>query len=433
MKAYERLLKYVVVRTPSDGESTTVPSSNCQFKLANMLVKELQELGVTNAYIDDKCFVYGKIPATKGYENCPKIGFMAHMDTVSNFCDHDIVPVITENYNGEDLVLGTSGRVLKVKDFPHLPSLKGRSLITSDGTTILGVDDKAGIAEIMTAVERLMNEKISHGQICVAFTPDEEIGTGSHSFNIPAFDADFAYTLDGDREGGIEYENFNACSAKFEIQGFSVHPGSSKDTMINACLVAMEINNLLPGADTPRNTEGYEGFFHLTDMYGDVEHATLNYIVRDHNIATFEARQNTLRHIEKIMNEKLGEGTVKLTIKEEYRNMSEIIHTCMHLIENAKTAARNIGVTPIITPIRGGTDGSHLSFEGLPCPNLGTGGYAFHGPYEHTTVEGMDKATDMILELISLYANQHNVKCPIGESLSSPIGHFNNSFISYLK
>ena len=404
MKAYERLLKYVVVRTPSDEESTTVPSSDCQFELANMLVKELQELGVANAYIDDKCFVYGKIPATKGYENCPKIGFMAHMDTVSDFCDHNIVPVITENFNGEDLVLGTSGRVLKVKNFPHLPSLKGRSLITSDGNTILGVDDKAGIAEIMTAVERLVNENIPHGQICVAFTPDEEIGTGSHSFNVPEFDADFAYTLDGDCEGEIQYENFNACSAKFEIEGFSVHPGSSKDTMINACLVAMDINHLLPDADTPRNTEGYEGFFHLTDIFGDVGHATLNYIVRDHNMATYEARKNTLRHIEKIMNEKWGEGTVTLTIKEQYRNMAEIIEPCMHLIENAKKAAQNIGITPFVTPIRGGTDGSHLSFEGLPCPNLGTGGYAFHGPYEHTTIEGMDKATDMILELISLYA-----------------------------
>lgn len=404
MKAYERLLKYVVVRTPSDENSTTVPSSAYQFDLAKILLEELKELGVTDSYMDDKSFVYGKIPATEGYEDCTKIGFIAHMDTVSDYCDHDIVPVVTENYNGEDFVLGNSGRVLSVKKFPHLPSLKGRTLITTDGTTVLGADDKAGIAEIMTVVEKLINEDIPHGPIRVAFTPDEEIGTGSHSFNVPDFDAEFAYTVDGGAEGEIEYENFNACAAKFEIEGFSVHPGSSKDTMINASLVAMEINSLLPGADTPRDTEGYEGFYHLTDMSGDVTHATLNYIVRDHSGTIFEARKHTLCHIEKIMNEKWGEGTVKLTIKEQYTNMAEVISGCMHLIENAKLAAENIGITPEIMPIRGGTDGAYLSFHGLPCPNLGTGGYAFHGPYEHITAEGMDAATDMILEIVKLYA-----------------------------
>lgn len=403
MKAYERLLKYVVVRTPSDEESTSVPSSECQFDLANILVKELQELGV-EAYVDDKCFVYGKIPASKGYENCPKIGFLAHMDTVADFCDGEITPVITENYNGEDYVLGNSGRVLSVKDFPHLPTLKGRTLITSDGNTILGVDDKAGVAEIMTVVERLMAGAIPHGQICVAFTPDEEIGIGSHSFNVPDFDADLAYTLDGGCEGEIEYENFNACSASFEVEGFSVHPGSAKDTMKNASLIAMEINSMLPSAQTPRDTDGYEGFFHLLDMSGDVGQAKLNYIVRDHNADVLEARKDTLRHIEKIINAKWGEGTVKLTIKDEYRNMAEIIRTCMHLVDNAKQAIENVGITPVISPARGGTDGSYLSFHGLPCPNLGTGGYAYHGPYEHTTAEGMDLATDIIMELISLYA-----------------------------
>lgn len=404
MKAYERLLKYVVVRTPSDENSQTVPSSKCQFDLAKILLEELKELGVTDSYMDDKSFVYGKIPATEGYENCTKIGFIAHMDTVSDYCDHDIVPVVTENYDGEDYVLGTSGRVLSVKNFPHLPSLKGRTLITTDGTTVLGADDKAGIADIMTVVEMLMNENIPHVPIRVAFTPDEEIGTGSHSFNVPDFDAEFAYTVDGGAEGEIEYENFNACAAKFEIEGFSVHPGSSKDTMINASLVAMEINSLLPGADTPRDTEGYEGFYHLTDMSGDVTHAVLNYIVRDHNASLFEARKNTLRHIEKIMNEKWGEGTVKLTIKDQYTNMAEVISGCMHLIENAKQAAKNVGLTPEVMPIRGGTDGAYLSFHGLPCPNLGTGGYAFHGPYEHITAEGMDAATNMILEIVKLYA-----------------------------
>ncbi|MEE1315009.1 MAG: peptidase T [Faecalimonas sp.] len=404
MKAYERLLKYVVVRTPSNEEATTVPTTECQFELAKMLEQELKEIGVTDVTLNDKCFVYAKLPATAGCENAAKLGFLAHMDTVSDFCDGTITPVLTENYDGKDLVLGTSGRVLRVKDFPHLSSLAGRTLITSDGTTILGVDDKAGIAEIMTAIEYIIKEKIPHGQICIAFTPDEEAGTGSHSFDVPFFNADFAYTLDGDAEGEIQYENFNACSAKFEIEGFSVHPGSSKDTMINACLVAMEINDLLPGAETPRETEGFEGFYHLCDMTGDVGHATLNYIVRDHDANRFENRKNALRHIADTLNEKWGAGTVTLTIEEQYRNMSEIIQTCMHLIENAKQAAFNVGITPVVTAIRGGTDGSHLSFVGLPCPNLGTGGYAFHGPYEHTTVEGMDKATEMIVELVKLYA-----------------------------
>lgn len=404
MKACERLLKYVVVRTPSDDTSNTVPSSACQFDLAKLLLQELKELGVSDATMDEKSFVFGKIPATPGCEHCPTIGFLAHMDTVSDFCDHTPVPVITENYNGEDLVLGESGRILRVKEFPHLPSLKGRTLITTDGTTILGADDKAGIAEIMTAVERLLNNEIPHGPVHVAFTPDEEIGLGSHSFDVPRFAADFAYTLDGGCEGEIQYENFNACSAKFEIEGFSVHPGSSKDTMINASLLAMEINNLLPNAETPRDTEGYEGFFHLCEMSGDVSHASMEYIVRDHNAASFEARKNTLLHIEKIMNEKWGAGTVSLTLKDEYQNMSVIIQDVMHLIENAKQAAITCGIEPIVEPIRGGTDGSYLSFHGLPCPNLGTGGYAFHGPYEHITVEGMDLTTDMIMELIALYA-----------------------------
>lgn len=404
MKACERFLKYVVVRTPSDEESSTIPSSKCQFVLADILQKELQELGITDAYVDDKSFVYGKVPATPGYEHCTKLGFIAHMDTVSDFCDHEIVPIITEHYDGNDFPLGTSGRVLRVQDFPHLPSLRGKTLITTDGTTILGADDKAGIAEIMTALETLRTENIPHGPISIAFTPDEEIGIGSHSFNIPAFGAEFAFTVDGGREGEIEYENFNACSAKFEIEGFSVHPGSSKDTMVNASLVAMEINSLLPGAETPRDTEAYEGFYHLTNMSGDVSHATLNYIVRDHNAALFEAKKETLRHIEKIMNEKWGEGTVHLTIKDQYQNMSVVIQDCMHLIENAKLAAEKVGIAPIVVPIRGGTDGSYLSFQGLPCPNLGTGGFAAHGPYEHITAEGLDLASEMIVELIKLYA-----------------------------
>lgn len=355
MKAYERLLKYVVVRTPScDGEEEH-PSSQCQFDLARLLEKEMQELGLTDICLDEHCYLYGKLPATPGYEGKTSIGFIAHMDTVSDYCDHEIVPVITENYDGRDLPLGDSGLTLSTDIFKHLPGLAGRTLITSDGTTILGADDKAGIAEILTLIERLQTENIPHGPISVAFTPDEEIGTGASGFNVEQFGAKYGYTLDGDTEGEIQYENFNACKARFDIQGFSVHPGSSKDTMINACLVAMEINSLLPGMETPRGTEDYEGFFHLTDMSGDCAKAQLNYIVRDHDKNFFEARKNTLRLIEKNLNAKWGEGTVTLTITEQYKNMAEIIDGCMHLIDNAKKAAEAAGIEPQVIPIRGGT------------------------------------------------------------------------------
>lgn len=404
MRAYERFLTYAAIRTPSDENSTTSPSSKCQFELADLLKDEMLAIGIADAHVTEYCYVYGTIPATPGLESKPKIGFIAHMDTVSDYCDHDIKPIVHENYDGGDLALGTSGRMLSVKDFPHLPSLKGRTLITTDGTTVLGADDKAGIAEIMTMAERLIKENIPHGTICIAFTPDEEVGAGTAHFDVEKFGADFAYTLDGDSEGEIQYENFNACKADFEITGFGVHPGSSKDTMINACLVAMEINQMLPGCETPRGTEDYEGFFHLTNMSGDVTSAELHYIIRDHDKDYFEMRKNTLRLIEKDLNAKWGEGTVKLTITEQYKNMSEIIAGCMHLIENAKQACVNANVAPQILPIRGGTDGCQLSFKGLPCPNLGTGGHAYHGPYEHITVEGMDQATDIVLELVKIYA-----------------------------
>ena len=404
MRAYERFLTYAAIRTPSDENSTTSPSSKCQFELADLLKDEMLAIGIADAHVTEYCYVYGTIPATPGLESKPKIGFIAHMDTVSDYCDHDIKPIVHENYDGGDLALGTSGRTLSVKDFPHLPSLKGRTLITTDGTTVLGADDKAGIAEIMTMAERLIKENIPHGTICIAFTPDEEVGAGTAHFDVEKFGADFAYTLDGDSEGEIQYENFNACKADFEITGFGVHPGSSKDTMINACLVAMEINQMLPGCETPRGTDDYEGFFHLTNMSGDVTSAELHYIIRDHDKDYFEMRKNTLRLIEKDLNAKWGEGTVKLTITEQYKNMSEIIAGCMHLIENAKQACVNANVAPQILPIRGGTDGCQLSFKGLPCPNLGTGGHAYHGPYEHITVEGMDQATDIVLELVKIYA-----------------------------
>ncbi len=403
MKAYERLLSYVKVFTPSSEETGTSPSTQYQFDLARLLVQELKKLGVEDADVDEHCYVYGHIPATKGYESRKKLGFIAHMDTVSDFCDHPVNPVVTPDYDGGDLTLGTSGRILSPKMFPHLSSLKGRTLITSDGTTILGADDKAGIAEIMTMIEHLNNANIAHGQISVAFNPDEEIGMGADNFDVKKFDADYAYTLDGDTEGEIQFENFNAGRAVVEFTGVNVHPGSSKDTMVNAALVAMEFNSMLPAADTPRNTEDYEGFFHLDAINGNVSTAMLDYIIRDHDAASYDYRVKMMEHITKILNEKWGEGTVKLTITEQYRNMKEIINACMELIDCATAACKECGIPALITPIRGGTDGARLSFMGLPCPNLGTGGHAFHGPYEHITVEGMDIAVEVGLKIIKLF------------------------------
>ena len=404
MKPFERLLKYAAIRTPSDEASTTVPSSTCQFELAWHLHRELFTMGITDVKVDTKCYLYAHIPPTPGYEDRPVLGFIAHLDTVSDFCDHKIIAEIHEDYNGKELPLGTSGRVLSPDMFPHLKDLEGRTLITSDGTTILGADDKAGIAEIMTVAERLLTEDIPHGPVSIAFTPDEEIGMGAAHFDLEEFGADFAYTLDGDTEGEIQYENFNAAKAEFQIRGVNVHPGSSKDVMVNAALVAMEINPLLPAGETPRDTDGYEGFYHLTDMKGDVGEAVLRYIIRDHSAEKFEQRKETLRSIEKKMNAKWGRGTVTLTLTDQYRNMAEIISGCMHLIKNAEKACRRAGVEPLILPIRGGTDGAQLSFKGIPCPNLGTGGHGYHGPYEHITAEGMDAACSIALELVKLYS-----------------------------
>lgn len=404
MRAYERLLNYVKVYTTSDDNSSTTPTTMRQFDLGRQLVKEMQELGVTNARIDDKCYVYGEIPATPGLENATKIGFIAHMDTSPDFSGEHVNPQVIENYDGGDVVLGDSGRVLEVQKFPHLPSLKGSTLITTDGNTLLGGDDKAGVAEIMTLAEELLKGEFSHGPIRIAFTPDEEVGQGADAFDVPGFDAEFAYTVDGGAENEIEYENFNAAGAVVTFTGFSVHPGSSKDTMINAALVAMEFNSMLPTGDTPRDTEEYEGFFHLLEMKGDVVSASLEYIVRDHSETMYECRLNTMRHIEKLLNEKYGAGTVKVEITEQYRNMKEKILSCMHLIENAKIAIQEAGLNPKEVAIRGGTDGARLSFMGLPCPNLGTGGYAFHGPYEHITVEGMDYTVEVLKGIVKRYA-----------------------------
>ncbi|MBC6696045.1 peptidase T [Terrisporobacter mayombei] len=406
MRAYERMLNYIKVWTTSDSSSETVPSTSRQFDLANLLVKEMKELGIEDAHVDDKCYVYGSIPATKGYEDKTKLGFIAHLDTTEDLTGKDVNPQIIENYDGEDIRLGESGKVIKTKDFPHLKNFKGRTIITTDGTTLLGADDKAGIAEIMTAVEIIQKENIPHGKICIGFTPDEEIGRGPHNFDVEKFGADYAFTLDGELEGQIEYENFNASSATFEIKGVNVHPGSAKDIMINSQLIAMEINSILPVNETPATTEGYEGFYHLMETTGSVEYSKLSYIVRDHDGDKFEARNELLRRIEKEMNEKYGEDTVTLTIKHSYRNMKEKIEPCMHLVENAKKATEAVGLEAKISPIRGGTDGAQLSFKGLPCPNLGTGGSAYHGALEHISAEGMDKVTQIAIELVKIYAKK---------------------------
>ena len=403
-KVVDYFLKYVAFDTQSAEDAGTVPSTEKQFALAKLLSEQLKNIGVKDVSMSEHGYVYGTIPANGDY-NCQTVGFLAHMDTSPDCPDENVRPQLVKHYDGKDITLNKAlGVKMTTKMFPFLKNYVGQYLITTDGTTLLGADDKAGIAEIMTMAEALIKENIPHGPISIAFTPDEEVGGGTDHFNVEKFGAQFAYTLDGDTEGEIQYENFNACKADFEITGFAVHPGSSKDTMINACLVAAEINNMLPGLEIPRETEDYEGFYHLTGMSGDVAKAELHYIVRDHDKNLFEARKETLRHIEKNLNEKWGEGTVKLMITDQYQNMAEIIAGCMHLIENAKKACENAGVAPLVLPIRGGTDGCQLSFMGLPCPNLGTGGHAFHGPYEHITAEGMDKAVDIVVELVKLYA-----------------------------
>lgn len=323
MRAYERLLNYVKIWTTSDESSETIPSTDRQLDLAGILVQEMKEIGIEDAYVDDNGYVYGSIPATVGMENKPAIGFIAHMDTAPDFKGKAVNPQLVENYDGRDVKLGSSKRVLSVSDFPHLKELKGRTLITTDGTTLLGADDKAGIADILTAMDEIIKENRPHGRLCIGFTPDEEIGRGADCFDIQKFGADFAYTLDGSKEGEIEYENFNASDAVFKVHGVNVHPGEAKNVMINASLLAMEINGLLPTKEIPAHTEGYEGFYHLTGMTGNVENAELRYIVRDHDSRLFFEREEKLRSIEKHMNDKYGAGTVGLTIRESYRNMRE--------------------------------------------------------------------------------------------------------------
>lgn len=405
MKAYERFLKYVSVWTTSDETSDTVPSAAREFDLARLLVKEMGEIGIEEARVDEKGYVYGIIPATEGNEDKPALGLVAHMDTAPDCSGKDIHPQLIENYDGSDILLGDSGNVIRVAEFPHLKNLTGRTLITSDGTTLLGADDKAGIAEILTAAEEIIKEGISHGKICIAFTPDEEIARGAANFDVEGFGADYGYTLDGSKEGEIQYENFHASTAEFTIHGVSVHTGTAKDVMVNAQTIGTEIHQMLPADERPETTEGYEGFYHLVNMTGNVTLTTMKYFIRDFDRGLFEQREEKLREITKIMNEKYGEGSVELTITQSYRNMKEKIEPCFFLIDYAVEAAKAAGIEPDVSPIRGGTDGARLSFKGLPCPNLGTGGYAFHGPYEHISIEAMDLVVKMTKDIVKRFVS----------------------------
>jgi len=404
MRAYERFLNYVPVWTTSDETSDTVPSADRELVLARMLVEEMKGLGIADARVDDKGYVYGHIPATPGCENKPSLGLVAHMDTVADASGENIKPQIIENYDGKDVVLKGSGDILKVDEFPYLAELKGRTLITTDGTTLLGADDKAGIAEILTVAEEIIKEGLPHGKICIGFTPDEEIARGAKHFDVEGFGADYAYTLDGDEEGEIQFENFNASTAFITIHGVSVHTGSAKDVMVNSQTIATEIHQMLPVNERPETTEGYEGFYHLVSVQGNVTTTKMKYFIRDFDRRSFDARAQKLRDIAEEMNKKYGEGKVEVEIVESYYNMREKIEPCMQLIDYAKAAIEHVGITPIVSPVRGGTDGARLSFKGLPCPNLGTGGHAFHGVFEHITVEGMDKAVLIVKDIIRQFA-----------------------------
>jgi len=404
MTIKDRFFNYITTYTTSDPESGLHPSASREFDLANRLVDELKEIGVDSVELDEKCYIYARLNASTGYENKKSIGFIAHMDTAPDYNGDNVKPVIHENYDGSDITLEATKAVLSQQDFPHLKNLVGRTLITTDGSSLLGADDKAGIAEIMTMLETIINENIPHGEIWISFTPDEEIGEGALNFSTDKFKADFAYTVDGDYEGEISYENFNAGSAVFDITGKNVHPGSAKDIMINAAAIAAEIQSMLPADQTPEHTCDREGFIHLHNMIGNTASAKLAYIVRDHDIDKFNAKNAYLKKIEELMNIKYPEGTVKLTLKDSYRNMLEVVSKDMTVVDVAKQAISDAGIQPVSYPIRGGTDGATISFMGIPCPNLGTGGYAFHGPYEHITLEGMNTAVDVLINIVKIIA-----------------------------
>ena len=404
MDLKDRFLKYVSFDTQSDEMSETFPSTEKQKVLLKYLVEEMKSLGLTEVEMDEHSYAMGTIPATPGYEDRPAIGFIAHVDTSPDMSGANIKPQIIENYDGKDIRLNEN-LMMTVKDFPELSVFKGHTLITTDGTTLLGADDKAGVAEIMTAAEYLMTHpEVKHGKIRIGFTPDEEVGRGVDYFNVEKFGAKFAYTIDGGFEGELEYENFNAASAKVAIQGRNVHPGYAKDKMINALQVAAEVNSLLPAWERPEHTDGYEGFYHLVGLNGSVENAEISYIIRDHIRDKFEAKKQFMMKVVELLTQKYGEGVLTLTLKDQYYNMREMVEPHPEVIDKAFKAMEQAGVTPIVRPIRGGTDGARLSYMGLPCPNLFTGGMNFHGKFEYCSLDTMIRAQQTILNLIQLWA-----------------------------
>ena len=404
MELKERFLKYVAINTRSDENSETFPSTAVQWNLLNTLVEEMKLLGLEDVTIDKYGYAMGTIPATPGKEGAPVIGFLAHVDTAPDMSGENVRPRIIENYDGKDIVLNNA-LTMRVADFPELSRFVGHTLIHTDGTTLLGADDKAGVAEIMTAAEYLMaHPEIKHGKIRIGFTPDEEIGRGVDFFDVKAFGADFAYTMDGGYEGELEYENFNAASAKIAIQGRNVHPGYAKNKMINAIEVACELNNLVPAVERPQFTEGYEGFYHCVGFNGTVENATISYIIRDHDAELFEKKKVWMYDIVGMLNNKYGEGTLTLTLKDQYYNMRKMVEPHPQVIDNALAAMREADVEPIVRPIRGGTDGARLSFMGLPCPNIFAGGMNFHGKFEYCSLNSMEKAVKVIINIAKKWA-----------------------------
>ena len=404
MELKERFLKYVAINTRSDENSDTFPSTAVQWDLLNALVEEMKLLGLQDVTIDKYGYAMGTIPATPGKENAPVIGFLAHVDTAPDMSGENVRPRIIECYDGRDIVLNNA-LTMRVADFPELSRFVGHTLIHTDGTTLLGADDKAGVAEIMTAAEYLMaHPEVEHGKIRIGFTPDEEIGRGVDFFDVKAFGADFAYTMDGGYEGELEYENFNAASAKIAIQGRNVHPGYAKNKMINAIEVACELNSLVPAVERPQFTEGYEGFYHCVGFNGAVENATISYIIRDHDAELFEQKKRWMYDIVGMLNNKYGQGVLTLTLKDQYYNMRKMVEPHPQVIDNALAAMREADVEPIVRPIRGGTDGARLSFMGLPCPNIFAGGMNFHGKFEYCSLNSMEKAVKVIINLAKIWA-----------------------------
>ncbi|GIO09903.1 peptidase T [Brevibacillus reuszeri] len=400
----DRFISYAQVNTQSDEDSETCPSTPGQLVLAQMLVDELNAIGMQEVTMDSNGYVMATLPANTDKE-IPTIGFLAHMDTATDFTGAGVNPQIVENYNGQDIVLNEARNiVLSPIDFPELTGYKGHTLITTDGTTLLGADDKAGIAEIMTAMAYLIRHpELKHGRVRVAFTPDEEIGRGPEKFDVSAFDAVYAYTMDGGPLGGIEYESFNAASAIITCKGTNVHPGTAKGKMVNAAKIAMELHSMLPADETPERTEGYEGFYHLSSIHGDVEQTQLRYLIREHDRNRFMERKSELARIVEVLQKKYGDKRIELEIKDEYFNMREKIEPVMEVVDIAKQALENLGIVPIIEPIRGGTDGSQLSYMGLPTPNIFTGGENYHGPFEYVSVDNMVQAVNTIIEIVKLY------------------------------